>query len=265
MITLEKYLEGIESIYVEQPEYQLGHDGSDGYCDCIGMVKGAIRRGGGNASGLSGTNYAARNTIEKLRKISSAEGLEVGDVVLKGRQPGESGYDLPDKYKSGSDLTDYYHIGTVTQINPLVITHMTAPTAKKDSLLGKWNYAGWVPEIKRDSPSTSPEPDPPEPAEDTAIVTSENGRPVNMRTSPSRGAALIERVPVGETVKVITKGEDWCRIKWKWYEGWMMTEFLLFQDEDDDAEVYSIFIDHLTREQAEALHAEWPDSTIAVG
>ena len=30
MISISKYVEGVESIYVEQPEYELGHDGSDG-------------------------------------------------------------------------------------------------------------------------------------------------------------------------------------------------------------------------------------------
>ena len=32
-ISPEKYVEGVNSIYTEQPEYQLGHDGSDGKCD----------------------------------------------------------------------------------------------------------------------------------------------------------------------------------------------------------------------------------------
>ena len=45
-MTVDTYLTGIEQIYAEKPGYKLGHDGSDGYCDCIGMCKGAIKRGG---------------------------------------------------------------------------------------------------------------------------------------------------------------------------------------------------------------------------
>ena len=41
-ITPEKYVEGINSIYIEQPTYRTGGDGSDGTCDCIGMVRGAL-------------------------------------------------------------------------------------------------------------------------------------------------------------------------------------------------------------------------------
>ena len=82
MITIEKFVDGIKSIYVEQPAYALGHDGSDGKCDCIGMPKGAIRRAGGDPSGLSGTNWAARYTIAKLKKITGSAELQLGEVVL---------------------------------------------------------------------------------------------------------------------------------------------------------------------------------------
>jgi len=267
MVSLDKYIDGVLEIFSEQPEYKLGHDGSDGYCDCIGMVKGAIRRAGGNASGLAGTNYAARNTIEKLHKISSAEYLQVGDVVLKGRQPGESGYDLPEQYKSGSDLTDYYHIGTVTMVNPLEITHMTSPTAKKDYKLGRWNYAGWIPEISKETPSPEPEPEPtpepePEPGIITATVTSANGKPVNLRKAPAKTAALVDRVPVGSIVTVLEEGEEWCKVKWTWKTGWMMKEFLIINYPDA---YYSITISGLTQEQANELHLEYPNSIITVG
>ena len=264
MISKEKYLDGIESIYVEQPQYKLGHDGSDGYCDCIGMVKGAIRRGGGDASGLSGTNYAARNTIKNLVKIPSVNALTIGDVVLKGRQPGSSGYDLPDRYKGGSDLTDYYHIGTVTKTNPLEITHMTSPTAKKDSKLGKWNYYGQLPQVGGDEPEPSPEPSP-EPISNLAIVIAEKGSTVNMRRSPSINSPLVERVPIGETVTVLTRGEDWSQIKWTRYVGWMMSKFLLFDDDVPEEGGYTVTISGLTKEEAQAIKAEYPNAEISVG
>ena len=159
-MTVEKYLEGIESIYIEQPQYKLGHDGSDGYCDCIGMCKGAIRRGGGKPDGLSGTNWAARYTIKNLAPIPSASSLRLGDVVLKASLPSAKAYALPAKYREGGsnytgDLHDYYHIGTVTQVNPLVITHMTSPKPKKDTKLGAWEYYGQLPHVDGVSPAPS--------------------------------------------------------------------------------------------------------------
>lgn len=269
MISLERYLEGIESIYVEQPKYETGHDGSDGLCDCIGMIKGAIRRAGGDASGLSGTNYAARNTIRNLSKLVALSQLTVGDVVMKTRQPGEPGYSLPEKYKSSGDLTDYYHIGTVTNLNPLRITHMTDPAAKIDTKLGKWNRYGQLPQVARTNPDPyipDPPVDPiPEPMPEVAIVIAEKGKNVNLRKSPSTASALVERVPLGETVTVLTHGEDWSQVKWKWYTGWMMTKFLLFEDMTPSENTYTVTIPGLTREQAEMLCNEWQDAMISVG
>jgi len=270
MISVNRYVEGVNSIYIEQPQYKLGHDGSDGYCDCIGMCKGAIRREGETPVGLSGTNYAARNTIKNLKKIKSVDDLCFGDVVLKGRQPGSSGYDLPDRYKGGTDLTDYYHIGTVTSTNPLEITHMTAPTAKKDTKLGNWNYYGQLPQVGYEpepSPEPTPEPEPePVPVVETAVVVATKGNTVNMRRSPSITAPLVDRIKIGETVTVLVHGEDWCQIKWQWKTGWMMTQFLLFEEEDEViSNDYTVTIPNLTKEQADKLKLEWPDATISVG
>ena len=271
MISINRYVESVNEIYMEQPQYKLGHDGSDGYCDCIGMCKGAIRREGETPVGLSGTNFAARNTIKNLKKIASANDLCYGDVVLKGRQPGSSGYDLPDRYKGGSDLTDYYHIGTVTSTNPLEITHMTAPTAKKDSKLGNWNYYGQLPQVgyaPEPEPEPSPEPSPepePVPEVETAIVVASKGNTVNMRRSPSISAPLVERIKIGETVTVLTHGEDWCQVKWKWYVGWMMTQFLLFEEDTPVMEDYTVTIPGLTKEQADKLKREWPNAEISIG
>lgn len=268
MISIDKYLNYVEQIYEEQPAYALGHDGSDGKCDCIGMCKGAERRAGGTGSGMAGTNFAARNTILDLHRVTDASELLIGMVVLKGRQPGESGYDLPDKYKYGSDLTDYYHIGTVTSTDPLVITHMTAPTAKKDTKLGNWKYAGWLPEVERYNPEPGPEPPGPEP-QDTAVVGNVDPgkrQEVNLRTKLSTAAALVDRVPVGDTVTVLKYDEDWCRIKWGRKTGYMMTKFLIFEEETDETGAcYTVTVFGLTKEEADQIHAIWPNSDIELG
>lgn len=76
-----------------------------------------------------------------LRRITSVDELRVGDNVLKAYEPGELGYALPDRYKNDEDQRDYYHMGIVVSVNPLVILHCTTPTAKTDKALGRWKYA----------------------------------------------------------------------------------------------------------------------------
>lgn len=43
MVTLEAFLSEVAKIKSEAPTYREGGDGSDGTCDCIGLVIGAIR------------------------------------------------------------------------------------------------------------------------------------------------------------------------------------------------------------------------------
>ena len=220
-MTVDTYLTGIEQIYREQPAYKLGHDGSDGLCDCIGMCKGAIKRGGESPTGLQGTNYAARYTIRDVHPIHSAAELRPGDVVLKGREPSAAGYDLPERYRAGGrdyngDLTDYYHIGTVTRVDPLEITHMTTPTAKKDTKLGKWAFVGQLPQIQRGGGGDT----------EKGIVTAAIGSTVNLRKQPAISAALIERVPVGTEVDIISTSGEWSNVIVYGTAGWMMSRFI---------------------------------------
>lgn len=268
-LTVETYIKGIEEIYQENPGYERGHDGSDGLCDCIGMVKGAIRRGGETPKGLKGTNWAARYTIKNMSRIERIKDLHIGDVVLKAIEPGGNGYDLPDEYKAGGasyngDLQDYSHIGTVTSVDPLEITHMASPSPKKDNKLGKWKYFGQLPQVSGEQPGPDPDPDPPVPVEETAKVWAAQGSTVNMRKGPSTSKALVERVPIGWTVTVLDKEPDWCQIKYTdkrgatWY-GWMMTQFLVFDDEPQ-TDLWTVHVLHLNTEEAESLMMDYAEA-----
>ena len=272
MVTAEAYVDGVEEIYIEQPDYESGHDGSDHLCDCIGMCRGGLERAGQtNVTNMRGTNQAARKTIRDLRQISSTDGLRVGDVVLKVRDKDDKSMPLPDRYrKGGADYdpvwgeTNFTHIGTVTSLSPFTITHMTTPHPKKDKSLKGWTYAGslpWVQYGEEPGPGPDPVPDP-DPGTRFGIVWSENGRPVNMRRGPNIGAALVDRVPVGETVEIIGDRDDWDHINWDWKSGWMMERFI--QEEKPEAD-YEVVIPNLTRAQAEASVAEYPGAYITVG
>lgn len=225
IISAEKYVEGVNSIYVEQPSYRRGGDGSDGTCDCIGMPRGALKREDVKGiTNMGGTNQAARKCIENLREIGSVSDLQLGDVVLKVRDKDDPDYPLPDRYRKGHPdydprwgETNFTHIGTVTGVNPLEITHMTSPTAKKDTKLGNWKYSGQLPWVKRGS---DPQPVP----VGYAVVTDKK---VALRTAPTTQASVILRVNTGEKVKIEEPPPSkWEYVSYKGKSGYMMKEFI---------------------------------------
>lgn len=267
-ISVNEFLDGIESIYVEQPDYEKGHDGSDGTCDCIGMPRGASKRKGvTDIKNFCGTNLAARKTIDDLKVIGSAGELKLGEVVLKTRDPNDPDMPLPDRYRKGQadydprwGETNFTHIGTVTRVNPLEITHMTSPKPKKDTKIGNWKYHGKLPWVKYgEQPGPGPEP-----VTEWATVYADNGKPVKMRAKPSTRCGLYWEVPCGSQVMILDPGNIWCHIQWAGQQGYMKKEFLLLEDDDppEKETTYRVIIKGLDLTQAKALVNNYPGSEI---
>lgn len=235
--TITKFVAKCYEIVLARPKYELGCS-SKSKCDCIGMVKYGLRENGVTLT-TTGTNWTFRNQIKNARKISGVSSLRIGDVVFKSRAPGDSGYSLPSKYQKGGsayngDLNDYCHIGVVKSLSPLQIIHMTGPTAKTDTSIGKWK---WAAELKDQyisdstpapSPAPTPDPDPePAPYVETAKVCAATGNWVKMRREPSTKCRMYDEVPVGATVTIVTKGYEWTKINYGRRKGWyMMTKFI---------------------------------------
>ena len=221
MVTMELFLRGVDAIAEEKPTYRLGHDGSDGTCDCIGLIIGAIRRAGGEWSGTHGSNWAARNEVEYLLPVNSASELSVGEVVFKASSPGQSNYNLPSKYNSHPDQHDYYHAGVVTSVAPLIITHCTGPGIVRDKKLGKWNYRGWLTKVEQEEGNGNTM------ATETRYATAHasHGSTVNMRKT--KNGELLDRVPVGAKVTIQEEAGEWAKIAYGDKVGWMMKKFLL--------------------------------------
>lgn len=243
-VPIDTYVANVGTVYKHQPRYVLGHDTFE-ECDCIGMVKRALKMAGNPADGLSGTNYAARYTIKSLKKIQRVSDLKIGDVVLKGRPyDAYDKYPLPSKYlKGGSlyngDTTNYVHIGTVTQINPLKITHMTSPTAKIDTKLGKWNYYGKLPQVAYEGEVIV--------VVEYATVT---GGSLNLRKEKSTSSEKLTSIPSGTKVAVVEHEDEWCKVIYNQFTGYVMTKFLKFESGGDDSKVTIT----LSRENALALY-----------
>ena len=227
MVHMEAWLNKVGEIAAEGPSYKLGHDGSDGACDCIGLIIGAIRRAGGKWTGTHGSNWAARNAMDTLLPVTDAGDLQVGQVVYKAAMPGQSGYNLPGRYRDDVDKRDYYHVGVVRSVSPLDIVHCTGPGIVHDSGLGKWNYAGWLRMVSREDEKEDERLQ-------TAIVTAESGSTVNLRKTPD--GALEDRVPVGSVAQVLDTLYGWARVTVAGKTGWMDKRYLQMQgDGTEDA------------------------------
>lgn len=251
-ITPDKYCECIESIYIEQPDYHEGHDGSDGQCDCIGMCRGAlIRAGVDGVKNMNGTNQAGRKTIRNLQKLKSTGQLRKGDVVLKVRDKDDPSMKLPDRYRKGNADYDasigeinFTHIGTVTNADSLEITHMTSPKPKKDYKIGNWSYFGQLPWV-----SDEAEPDP---EVMKALVVADSGKTVKMRARPSSLCRLYWDVPIGSEVILMKNEGTWSEIIWENRTGYMQSKFL------NTTRTYAVIIPGLPENVADEVVSLYP-------
>lgn len=231
MTLLEKFIQKIMVIKALQPKYRQPGDGSDGTCDCVGLVIGAFRRSGIKWSGIHGSNWFARKEVRGLTRIQSQSELKIGDVVFQVFEPGQAGYALPARYKKGGqyyngDVRDYMHIGVVTSVNPFGITHMWKPSVRTDTSIGKyWVYKGWLTRLGAEPIETLPPQTPT--ANSKARVTAPSGRYVKMRKEPSTKCRIYEEIPIGAIVTVEEPGDEWAKISYgKYHNYYMMAKFL---------------------------------------
>lgn len=232
MISIEKFLQYVRENAARINAYESGHDGSDGKSDCIGLIIGALRLLGQKWPWTHGSNYTARNKVDNLRPVSSASDLRLGELVFKVREPGDEKYALPSAYDGHPDRRDYYHVGVVTSLAPLEITHSTSVAGgiKRDTSLGQWRWAGELSLVDYDAEESEI------PDDDVlyqAIVRADNEYPVKMRTGPSTNNKVKASVPQGTIVDVLDELDGWAKIRLDGQTGYMMIKFLSHQLEDD--------------------------------
>lgn len=215
MIALTAFMDALDRNCQRTDHYESGHDGSDGGCDCIGLIIGAIRLAGGKWSGTHGSNWARRNAMTTWHSSSR---LEVGELVYKAHEPGDSGYNLPATYKSSPDQRDYYHVGVVVSVTPLHIVHCTGVQGgiKHDYTIGAWRYAGRLNLIDYDSSQPV--------AKGYAKV---NARAVALREAPSAKSEVLTRIDQGGIVKLEEPDTEWKRVSCNGKTGYMMSKFLV--------------------------------------
>lgn len=153
-----------------------------------------------------GSNTIYRKECSSVGTINSESDLKVGMMVFKnGFDNGE-----PDKYK-GDGIGNMRHIGAVTQINPLVITHATSPIAKQDFGYAKcmkngWTHWGVGKRVNILGSSSVEEGVVSMPEEDVKFIIFDDGG-VRLRESPNKTGKYMCTIPKGEIVtKISSKG-----------------------------------------------------------
>lgn len=237
--SVRKFVAAVLSIAAKQPTYRTGGTGKDGTCDCVGLIMGAMYALGHRRYDLHSSNYFARRQMADLRTLASELDYRYGMVVYKARA--DTG-DLNDRYKPGGryytgDMLDYYHVGVVTSVMPLHITHCTsgggADGIKTDYAIGSWRYGGELLGIDYDAQTGGG---------DTvevlyrAVVTAKKGATVNLRISPKDHSKLIERVPIGTGVDVWEDAQGWAHIQTDAGRvGYMQSKYLERQEDAGEA------------------------------
>lgn len=214
-MTVKDWLYWVEQNRKRVRVYDWGGDGTDGRCDCIGLIIGALRLSGWAWNGTHGSNYAARYQVTDMH---STKELELGEVVFKVRRKGDADYNLPSNYAKHADQNDYYHVGVVTSVNPLRILHCTSVTGgiKEDTAVGAWAYAGKLKAVMYGNPEQELD-------EHHAVV---NSKAVAIRKDASTESKVLVRVDKGGVVELLPPPNGWTYVKSGDFEGWMMTQFL---------------------------------------
>jgi len=107
--------------------------------------------------------------------------------------------------------------------------------AKIDALLNGGNAAGQTDSPRPTGEESIEQDGKEETMEQTATIRAVSGSTVNLRKHQDKGSALVDRMPIGATVTVEYLGDEWSRVRYKGKTGYVMTEFLKFDDDHSSA------------------------------
>lgn len=231
-----------QTMYKEHWKYEWGKH-EKGCVDCSGAFTYAF--------GLYGISYPnGSNSIARTKLVGNVLPLcqaKPGMAAFKSKSPGEEGYNLPDKYKIGGssyngNLNDFYHIGLVDSDTGYVLNAKgTKYGFCRDKLCDDngWDFVAYLQNVDygkdEDMGNT-------ELKGDRAIVVlpaGSKGTTVNMRENHSTSADVITKVPVGAEILVVEDQGQWCKIQYDGKTGWMMSNYIEYQYQDDETDYIS--------------------------
>ena len=196
--------------------------------DCIGSIWKILERYGAKTSYV-GSNWFARHELKNMRPLTDKSQLYDGCAVLKTVLPNQSGYALPDRYKSDADPIDYNHIGIGTNDGQILDSTRTASgrdgpgisTAKIGP--NSWDIIADFADVEYG---------------DTVIILPEGEYTMNgfinlpadsnvkFRISPSIDSQWYGRINGGEAVEIVSDSGEWTRVKYGGNDGYVMSKFI---------------------------------------
>lgn len=224
MYPVASFVREVERIAATKPRYQTGGTGKNGVCDCIGKDMGAMYALGHPKYDLHSTNYFARFQTLELKKVNSEKELFVGQLLYRART--DTGK-LADRYKPGGahytgDMLDYYHVLTVTSVNPLRIVECTefdgVDGINITTKLRGTHYGGKL----RGVDYTAKEAEDMSVLYQARVITKED--PLTLRNAPISGKKIGE-LPKGAVVDVYGSG-DWPRVRYEDMMGYASAQYL---------------------------------------
>lgn len=232
MINVQDFVTEVQRIADIRPTYRTGGSGADGTCDCIGLIMGAMYALGHDRYEMHSTNYFARFQMKILCRLKSAVQLFIGAIVYKDRV---SMTQLHKRYQEGGryftgDLLDYYHVGVVTSIDPLEITHCTSTEdvdgIAHDHSIDGWTQFGMLKDVDYIIDGEPEEEQPEHANSKNAVVRTPDGNAVHLRADPSTRKPYIAKIPDGAEVEVLESADGWATVRWAGQRGYMMSQFL---------------------------------------
>lgn len=205
--------------------------------DCQAFVEQCLKDCGCNKN-LAGSNAWFREVLNNGVILTPEECVNRFGLVPLGaflfilKQDGKE----PEKYKSDG-IGNASHIGICTwRIGEGAINSSSSKGCVCESkfvgksIKGGWNRVGlWNYVDYSDSPIPIPIPE-----TQIATVNSPNGGSVKMRQKPSTSCNVYWDVPNGSVVDVIERNDDWSNIKWDGKKGYMMSKFLIVDNDEGD-------------------------------
>ena len=196
--------------------------------DCIGSIWKILERYGAKTSYV-GSNWFARHELKNMRPLTDKSQLHDGCAVLKTVLPGQSGYALPDRYKSDADPIDYNHIGIGTDDGQILDSTRTASGRDGPGVsTAKIGRDSW--DIIADFEDVDYSAAPSEPAQEgagmTGIIDLPSDKNVFFRIKPSKDSGWWERLNGGQIVEIVSESNGWTRAKAVGHDGYVESKFI---------------------------------------
>ena len=218
LISIERFISGVISIVNEKPSYKVGHDGSNGCCDGMGLLRGGLLRGGATKiTCMKEPNQFARRTAVNLHKLS--DGFSRGDILLKTRDASDSSMPLPSKYRrGGSDYTgdDNNYVDVGVAINNSDVLFMTKDGVVKSINKSDWDYVCEVPYVSYEK----------KPLKESSFVFNANGAFVKMFAKASFACDDVIDIPNKSNVVVNEISNNWASVTYGEKSGFVLSHFV---------------------------------------